>query len=216
MRKPKRRRTAAEKRARRERKEKYVTIFINGKQKRVPRPPMIEGMPVNEVGRIPAREEMRQHLIDTIDRHQCDVKHSLERKGSPYSLVLTKTSGSFERSVKRFEANHRLLNALPIAGQCSRTDRQGDGSRFLEDRRQKRRSHLVSGAARRPSGRSASPRRPCRWRPWERRTWRRCLVGREFPPGCCCRALGPVGKANGRRIIGASRKTLFGTTFRLV
>ena len=71
--------------------------------------------PANEVGRIPAREEMRQHLIGIIDRHQCDIKHSLERKGSPYSLVLTKTSGSFERAVKRFEANRRLLNALPIA-----------------------------------------------------------------------------------------------------
>ena len=71
--------------------------------------------PANEVGRIPAREDMRQHLIGIIDRHQCDVKHSLERKGSPYSLVLTKTTGSFERAVKRFEANRRLLNALPIA-----------------------------------------------------------------------------------------------------
>jgi hypothetical protein len=30
-------------------------------------------------------------------------------------LVLTKTSGSFERAVKRFEADRRLLNALPIA-----------------------------------------------------------------------------------------------------
>ena len=48
MRKPKRRRTAAEKRARRERKRKYMTIFINGKQKRVPRPQLIEGMPVEE------------------------------------------------------------------------------------------------------------------------------------------------------------------------
>ena len=43
-----RRRTAAEKRARRERKQKFVTIFINGKQKRVPRPPMIDGLPVEE------------------------------------------------------------------------------------------------------------------------------------------------------------------------
>jgi hypothetical protein len=69
--------------------------------------------PANEVGRIPAREDMRQHLISIIDRHQCDVKHALERKGSPYSLVLTKSSGSFERAAKRFEANRRLLSALP-------------------------------------------------------------------------------------------------------
>jgi len=45
---PKRKRSAAEKRARRERKKKYMTIFINGKQKRVPRPPLIDGLPVEE------------------------------------------------------------------------------------------------------------------------------------------------------------------------
>jgi hypothetical protein len=48
VRKPKRKLTAAEKKARRERKSKYVTIFINGKQKRVPRPPQIDGMDVDE------------------------------------------------------------------------------------------------------------------------------------------------------------------------
>lgn len=67
----------------------------------------------HEVGRIAAREDMRQHLISTIDRHQCDVKHALERRGSPYSLVLTKTTGSYERAVKRFEADRRLLSELP-------------------------------------------------------------------------------------------------------
>jgi len=44
----KRKLTAAEKRAKRERKRKYMTIFINGKQKRVPRPPTIDGLPVEE------------------------------------------------------------------------------------------------------------------------------------------------------------------------
>lgn len=67
----------------------------------------------HEVGRIPAREDLRQHLIGMIGRHRCDVKHALERKGSPYSLVLTKTTGSFDRAVKRFEEDRRLLIALP-------------------------------------------------------------------------------------------------------
>jgi hypothetical protein len=40
--------TAAEKRARRERRRKYTTIFVHGKQKRVLRPEMIDGMPVEE------------------------------------------------------------------------------------------------------------------------------------------------------------------------
>ena len=44
----KRKRTAAEKRARRERKKKFMTIFINGKQKQVPRPPLIDGLSVEE------------------------------------------------------------------------------------------------------------------------------------------------------------------------
>lgn len=71
--------------------------------------------PAHEVGRIPAREEMRRHLIDMIGRHRCDVKHALERKGSPYSLVLTKTTGSFDRAVKRFEEDRRLLSELPVS-----------------------------------------------------------------------------------------------------
>lgn len=44
----KRKLTAAEKRARIKRREQFMTIFINGRQKRVPRPPMIEGMPADE------------------------------------------------------------------------------------------------------------------------------------------------------------------------
>src|ERR1700677_3146134 len=44
----KRKLTAAERRARRERKKNFATIFINGKQKRVPRPPTIDGLPVEE------------------------------------------------------------------------------------------------------------------------------------------------------------------------
>jgi hypothetical protein len=44
----KRKRTAAEKRARREHREKYMTIFVNGKQKQVPRPPLIDGMDVDD------------------------------------------------------------------------------------------------------------------------------------------------------------------------
>lgn len=43
-----RKQTAADKRARRERKKKFMTIFINGKQKRVPRPPSIDGFTVEE------------------------------------------------------------------------------------------------------------------------------------------------------------------------
>jgi len=40
--------TAAQKAEKRQRRKEYMTIFINGKQKRVKRPPTIEGLPVDE------------------------------------------------------------------------------------------------------------------------------------------------------------------------
>jgi hypothetical protein len=48
MKKPKRKRSASERRARRERNKNFATVFINGKQKRVRRPPEIDGLSVGE------------------------------------------------------------------------------------------------------------------------------------------------------------------------
>ncbi len=45
---PKRKLTPDQRRARRERKRQLMIIFINGKQKRVRRPPTIDGLPVDE------------------------------------------------------------------------------------------------------------------------------------------------------------------------
>jgi hypothetical protein len=44
----KRKLTRAEKRAKREREKNSMIIFINGRQKRVPREPMVDGVPVDE------------------------------------------------------------------------------------------------------------------------------------------------------------------------
>ena len=40
--------TSAEKAEKKRRQREYMTIFVNGKQKRVKRPPTIDGMPVDE------------------------------------------------------------------------------------------------------------------------------------------------------------------------
>jgi hypothetical protein len=45
---PKKKLTAAQRKTRRERKRNFMIIFISGKQKRVPRPPMIGGLPFDE------------------------------------------------------------------------------------------------------------------------------------------------------------------------
>lgn len=48
MGKRKRKLTAIEKAEEKRRQKEYITIFINGKQKRVTRPPTIDGMDIDE------------------------------------------------------------------------------------------------------------------------------------------------------------------------
>jgi len=73
MPKRKRKLTAAEKKRRRE----YMTIFVNGKQKRVKRPPTVDGMDVDEVIRCNAdpiwlhQNEMWEYM-DTGDEADTD------------------------------------------------------------------------------------------------------------------------------------------------
>lgn len=54
MSKQKRQLSAAEKAEKKRRRREYMTIFINGKQKRVKRPPTIDGIPVDEFVRLNA------------------------------------------------------------------------------------------------------------------------------------------------------------------
>lgn len=50
--------------------------------------------------RLPLAEHRRQHLHQIIDRMLLDTTHDTERRGRPYSLICTKTKGSYERAVK--------------------------------------------------------------------------------------------------------------------
>jgi hypothetical protein len=70
MAKQKRKLTAREKADKKRRKLEFMTIFINGKQKRVKRPPTIEGMSVDEFIRLNAdpiwlHQHGEWHLIGT-------------------------------------------------------------------------------------------------------------------------------------------------------
>ena len=69
--------------------------------------------PAEKDTKIAAGEDIRQHMIGIIQKHQCDIKHSLERTRRPYILALTKTTGSFERALKRYEMDRQLLSELP-------------------------------------------------------------------------------------------------------
>ena len=70
MAKPKRKLTAAEKAEKRRRQKEYITIFINGKQRQIKRPPTIDGMDVDEFIRRNAdpiwlhQNEMWEYMVD--------------------------------------------------------------------------------------------------------------------------------------------------------
>ena len=64
------------------------------------------------VHRFARRKELRQHLHREIDKHHCDVTHVTDRRGSPQTLVCTKTQASFERRLSQFETDLQLLGEL--------------------------------------------------------------------------------------------------------
>lgn len=73
MAKQKKKLTPAQKATKRKRQKEYITIFMNGKQKRVKRPPTIEGMDVDEFIRRNAdpiwlhQNEMWEYMDQTED-----------------------------------------------------------------------------------------------------------------------------------------------------
>jgi hypothetical protein len=68
--------------------------------------------PAERVGRFPMAKQRRQHLHRQIDQHHLDCTHVTERKGSPQTLVCTKTQNSYERSRKQYEVDQIVLAEL--------------------------------------------------------------------------------------------------------
>jgi len=68
--------------------------------------------PAAKVGRFSIRQDRRQHLHRQIDHNRCDCTHVTERKGSPQTLVCTKTQASYQRRLKQFQVDLELLAEL--------------------------------------------------------------------------------------------------------
>lgn len=68
--------------------------------------------PVEQVHRFAVRQERRQHLHQQIDAHGFDLTHETLRRGSPQTLVCTKTRASYERRAKQFVDDCALLEEL--------------------------------------------------------------------------------------------------------
>jgi hypothetical protein len=70
MAKRKRKLTPEQKAARRRRRKEFMTVFVNGKQKRVKRPPTVEGIPL---------EEFIRRNADPIWLHQNEMWEYIEQ-----------------------------------------------------------------------------------------------------------------------------------------
>jgi hypothetical protein len=68
--------------------------------------------PAERVGRFPMNKQRRQHLHRQIDQHGCDCTHVTERRGSPQTLVCTKTQDSYERQRKQYGVDQVVLAEL--------------------------------------------------------------------------------------------------------
>ncbi len=72
-----------------------------------------------ETSRFPARQDLRDMLTGYIDSNQLDLEYRVEKRGSPYALVCTKTSASLTRDRALQKADRKLLaelRAIEISG----------------------------------------------------------------------------------------------------
>jgi hypothetical protein len=79
MTKRKKKLTPEQKAAKKKRREEYMTVFINGKQKRVKRPPTIDGMPV---------EEFIRRNADPIWLHQNEMWEYIDQNETQHDTFL--------------------------------------------------------------------------------------------------------------------------------
>jgi hypothetical protein len=65
-----------------------------------------------QVHHFPRRTDLRQHFHRQIDHHRIDCAHVTERRGRPYTLVCTKNQDSFDRALKQYKTDFKLLKEL--------------------------------------------------------------------------------------------------------
>lgn len=82
--------------------------------------------PNEKTHRFPVRKDRRQHLHQQIDGRGIDMTHVTERKGSPHTLICTKTRRSYQRQLDAYRQDIEALVALAAqpprtgADQCAR------------------------------------------------------------------------------------------------
>jgi hypothetical protein len=62
--------------------------------------------------RFRAREDRRRHLEGSVRGASCDLDLRTERQGSPYTLVCTKNSASYQAKLQTYQQDQQHLAAL--------------------------------------------------------------------------------------------------------
>ena len=88
--------------------------------------------PTQQVARFPMAKERRRHIHSQIESHGCDCTHDTEHRGSPHTLVCKKTQTSYERRLKQYHTDQKLLAALEALA--------GDGAPKAKSPSRKRRT----------------------------------------------------------------------------
>ncbi len=68
--------------------------------------------PDKRVGRFSVRKDRRKHIHRTIDGYRLDLDHETERKGSPYTLVCTKTRAGHRRRLREYAEDVEWMDSL--------------------------------------------------------------------------------------------------------
>jgi hypothetical protein len=68
--------------------------------------------PETREARFRVRQDRRQHLHRQIEQHGLDMTHVTERKGSPQTLVCTKTRRTYQRQCEQHQADCACMSAL--------------------------------------------------------------------------------------------------------
>jgi hypothetical protein len=55
------------------------------------------------------REDRRRHLEHQVRGHECDLDLRTERRGSPYTLVCTKNTASYQARLKQYHEDQAHL-----------------------------------------------------------------------------------------------------------
>ncbi len=68
--------------------------------------------PVEQTHRFRLRKDRRRHLHQQIQRHDLDMTHETERRGSPQTLVCTKTRRTYERQCTEHKLDVTAMSTL--------------------------------------------------------------------------------------------------------